>query len=115
MTGLGLVLRLADDSWKGPGWYQVFDDGHGIVMIWSGTYRARIRAHLKRVRRNLAFAKAQIALARAFEDGDGLRVGAAVARRDHAGAVGERLSVPVGDDAARAFDHRNQRRHIPWR
>ncbi|HEY7977435.1 MAG TPA: hypothetical protein VID67_04515 [Rhizomicrobium sp.] len=34
----------ADDSWKGPGWYQVFDDtediddGGEITMIWTGPY-----------------------------------------------------------------------------
>jgi hypothetical protein len=28
----------ADENWKGPGWYQVFDDGQGIEMIWTGPY-----------------------------------------------------------------------------
>jgi hypothetical protein len=30
--------RAADENWKGPGWYRVFDDGQGIVMTWSGPY-----------------------------------------------------------------------------
>ncbi|GEM_PF-3349417 len=38
LLAMTMTAAHADDSWKGPGWYQVFDDGHGIVMIWSGTY-----------------------------------------------------------------------------
>ena len=32
------TARAESDNWKGPGWYQVFDDGQGIVMIWGGPY-----------------------------------------------------------------------------
>lgn len=37
-----IAPSFADDSWKGPGWYQVFDDNDvdagEIIMIWTGPY-----------------------------------------------------------------------------
>jgi hypothetical protein len=32
------IYAHAGANWKGPGWYQIFDDGHGIEMIWTGRY-----------------------------------------------------------------------------
>src|SRR5487761_1557886 len=43
-----------------------------------------------------------------------LSVHAPVARRDDAAAAMRPAVVPGGDDAARAFDDRNEREHIVW-